>query len=236
MSALLIIQATVLDREHVGAFFARGESQLAPEHFLAVLGSWTRGATGALPESSRRLFWLLSAVEEADRWQPIIQANWADLWRRLGRDGEPPALDEALAPLVARALVQVEQAGQDAPVRYRVHPGVAEAARQDAGEEFQAAVDAQLAAFWQALFGRAVQAEGGEASRRVVHAGRAAAPYLLRLGEWAAASTLLEQPGSGELRDAEEFACLGGGGPACCLRRSRPNPHIDWRSVSVQRR
>ena len=28
----------------LGAFFARGESQLAPEHFLAVLGSWTRGA------------------------------------------------------------------------------------------------------------------------------------------------------------------------------------------------
>jgi tetratricopeptide (TPR) repeat protein len=177
----------------LGAFFARGESQLAPEHFLSVLAGWTRGAAGALPERARLLFWLICAVEEADRWHPIVEANWADLWRRLGREGEPPSLDEAVAPLVARALVQAEQEGKDAPVRYRVHPGVAEAARQEAGEAFQAAVDAELAAFWRMQFTQALVAEGGEASGMVVHAGRAGAPYLLRLGEWATASRLLDQ-------------------------------------------
>jgi tetratricopeptide (TPR) repeat protein len=175
------------------AFFAGGESQLGPEHFLRVLDSWTRGAAGALPEGPRVLFWLVCALEEADRWQFVVEANWADLWQRLGREGDPPALDHAVAPLVARALVQVEQDGKDAPVRYRVHPGVAEAGRREAGQAFQAAVDAELAAFWQAVFWQAVQAEGGEAGGRVVHAGRAAAPYLLRLGDWAAASRLLEQ-------------------------------------------
>ena len=30
------------------------------------------------------------------------------------------------------------------------------------------------------------------------------------------------RPGSGALRDAKEFACLSGGGPACCLQRSAP--------------
>jgi tetratricopeptide (TPR) repeat protein len=177
----------------LGAFFARGQSQLAPEHFLAVLDSWTRGTAGTLPDGARLLFWLLCALEEADRWQAIIEANWADLWRRLGREGEPPPLDEVLAPLVARALVQPKEEGKDAPVRYRVHPGVAEAGRREAGEQFQAAVDAELAAYWQTLYWQAVQAEGGEAGGMVVHAGRAAAPYLLRLGEWEVAGRLLEQ-------------------------------------------
>jgi tetratricopeptide (TPR) repeat protein len=177
----------------LGAFFARGESQLAPEHFLAVLGGWTRGATGALPEGPRVLFWLLCALEEADRWQFVVEPIWPQLWRGLGREGEPPAVDEALAPLVARALVQVEQDNQDAPVGYRVHPGVAEAARREAGDEFQAAVDTELAAYWQALFSQAVRTEAGEAGGLAVRAGRAAAPYLLRLGEWEVAGALLEQ-------------------------------------------
>jgi tetratricopeptide (TPR) repeat protein len=173
------------------AFFAQGQSALAQEHFLEVLGSWTRAAAAALPEGPRTLFWLVCALEEGDRWQPIVEANWADLWRRLGRDGEPPSPAGAMSPLVARALVQAEQHGE--PVRYRMHPGVAEAGRVEAGEGFQAAVDAELAAYWQAIFRNARGAEGGEAGGVVVHAGRAAAPYLLRLGKWAAASTLLEQ-------------------------------------------
>jgi hypothetical protein len=179
----------------LGAFFARGESQLAPEHFLTVLAGWTRGAASSLPEGPRTLFWLLCALEEADRWQFVVEDNWADLWRRLDRSGEPPALDKALAPLLARALVQVDQKQdkEDAPVRYRVHPGVAEAARQAAGAGFQGAVDTKLAAYWQAVFRQALEAEGGEAGGWVVRAGRGAAPYLLRLADWPTASGLLEQ-------------------------------------------
>jgi hypothetical protein len=174
------------------AFFARGKSQLAPEQFLDVLAGWTRGVARTLAEGPRTLFWLLCALEEADRWQPIVKANWADVWRRLGRPGKAPALEEALGPLVARALVQVEQQRVDAPVRYRVHPAVTEAARQAAGEGFQAAVDTQLAAYWQAIYQQAREAEGGEATSWVVRASRSAAPYLLRRKDWETAGRLLE--------------------------------------------
>src|SRR5262245_15003458 len=122
------------------AFFSRGESALEPEHYLEVLAGWTRGVAAGLPEGARTLLWFACALEEADRWQFVVEPVWPTLWRRLERPGEPPVLDEALAPLVARALVQVEQQGEDGPVGYRVHPGVAEAARQDAGQAFQTAV------------------------------------------------------------------------------------------------
>jgi hypothetical protein len=174
------------------AFFALGESQLAPEHFLSVLGSWTRGAAATLPDGVRLLFWLVCALEEVDRWQFIVEANWADLWTRLGRSNAPPALDEALTLLVARALVQVEQERAEAPARFRVHPGVAEAARQVAGAEFQAAVDTELGAYWYQVCQQALVAEGGEATDVVVRAGRSAAPYMLRQKDWATSSMLLE--------------------------------------------
>lgn len=70
---------------------------------------------------------------------------------------------------------------------------MAEAARQDTGEAFQAAVDTELGAFWQAAFQQAHSAEGGEAGWWVLRAGRSAVPYLTRLGDWAAASHLLDE-------------------------------------------
>jgi tetratricopeptide (TPR) repeat protein len=54
-------------------------------------------------------------------------------------------------------------------------------------------VDTELAAYWQAVFGQALKVKGGEASGVVVHAGRAAAPYLFRRRDWVIASRLLEQ-------------------------------------------
>jgi hypothetical protein len=182
--------------ERLGAFFATGESALAPEQFLETLAGWTRGVAAVLPEAARVLLAMVCAVEEPDRTEPILQAAWPHIWQRLGHQGDPPPLTATMAMLEQQALVHAEQlAGQggEGPVVYRVHPGVAEAARTQAGPDLQAAVDGVLAAFWQALFRQAVQAEGGEASGVVVHAGRAAAPYLLRLGEWTAASQLLEQ-------------------------------------------
>jgi len=176
----------------LAAFFAQGESALAPEQFLRVLAGWTRGAAAALPEGARVLLWVLCALEEADRWRLVLERVWSLLWRRLDRPGQPPVLEEALAPLVTRALVQLEHQGED-QAHYRVHPGVAEAARQDAGEAFQAAVDTELGAFWQAAFRQARSAEGGEAGWWVLRAGRSAVPYLLRLGDWAAASCLLDE-------------------------------------------
>ena len=32
----------------------------------------------------------VACLEDGDRLSHVIDANWADLWRRLGRAGDPP--------------------------------------------------------------------------------------------------------------------------------------------------
>jgi hypothetical protein len=77
-------------------------------------------------------------------------------------------------------------------VVYWVHPGVAAAITAAAGAGMQEAVDAELAALWAAVADHAREGEGGEDSELVVRAGLAAAPYLLRRGDWDTAGSLLE--------------------------------------------
>jgi len=173
-------------------FFQQGESSLDAEQFLKALAGWTQALAAALPPASRTLFHFLCALEEGDRQSGILEANWADLWRRLGRPGEAPDLAQTMAPLTAAGLVEARAVGEEAWT-YHLHPGVAEAGRAEAGDEFQAAADTELAAFWVAAFrhGRDKETEG--LGGLVVEAGRRAAPYLLRRQDWEAASTLLEQ-------------------------------------------
>ena len=73
-----------------------------------------------------------------------------------------------------------------------MHPGVAAAVIAAAGPEVREAADAELAAFWRAVAYQASEREGGEDSGLVVRAGLAAAPYLLRRGDWDTAGALLE--------------------------------------------
>src|SRR5262249_40991291 len=80
-----------------------------------------------------------------------------------------------------------------APVRYQIHPGIAEAVRAHTELHIQTVVDTELAAYWAGVQRAAIQREGGEAGQLVVHAGLAAAPYLLRRSDWRTASTLLER-------------------------------------------
>ena len=66
-----------------------------------------------------------------------------------------------------------------------MHPGVAAAITRECREPgVREAADAELAAFWDAVFDWAREREGGEDSALVVRAGLAAAPYLLRRGDW----------------------------------------------------
>jgi tetratricopeptide (TPR) repeat protein len=73
-----------------------------------------------------------------------------------------------------------------------VHPGVAAAVIAAAGPEVQEAADSGLAAFWRAVANQTSQQKDGEDSGLVVRAGLAAAPYLLRRGDWDTAGALLE--------------------------------------------
>src|SRR5262249_19617969 len=121
---------------------------------------------------------------------PVIEGNWADLWQRLSLPATPPDQAAALEPLVSQGLITPATDPGGDQAGYQVHPGVAAAGRAQAGDAFQAAVDHQVAAYWHTLFQHAHKQEPGWL---IVRAGRAAVPYLLRLGHWSLALTLLEQ-------------------------------------------
>jgi tetratricopeptide (TPR) repeat protein len=194
-------------------FFTTGSSGLDPEAFLAQLTDWTTTTAGRLPEPSRLLLNTLCCLEDGDRTRTVLEHNWADLWARLHRPGDPPDLDHTLTPLAAAALIHAEtatpdhtetgdtqtnsatgaQAADSMPVRYRIHPGVVDAVRAATSPELRAAVDTELAAYWSTGSRWAAERPEGEATWLVAHAGLAAAPYLLRLGELEVAATLLQQ-------------------------------------------
>ncbi|GIH91774.1 CHAT domain-containing protein [Planobispora siamensis] len=172
-------------------FFAVGEpSGVRGEDYLRVLRRWTDVAAEGLTGVERDLFHAVCCLEEGDRLGPVLEAVLPMLWRQLGREGEAPETAAALAAPAARGLVA--EPGADGLMG--VHPGVAAAGREAAGEAFRAAVDTTLAVFWDAMFMHAVKGEDGqERGALVVRAGLAATPYLLRLEEWMRACGLLEQ-------------------------------------------
>ena len=149
------------------AFFRDGETTLDPAGFLATLNEWTRSALTALSPEARLMAEFTACLEDGDRQSGIIEANWGDLWRRLGRPGDPPEPGPLLAALTSAALVEAEPVpaaasdeqpgagampatGEDRPVSQalRMHPGVAAAIADAAGPQVRAAVDAELAAYW----------------------------------------------------------------------------------------
>jgi tetratricopeptide (TPR) repeat protein len=171
------------------AFFRNGDSSLDPDQFLAALTGWTTGALNVLTPAARLMAQFIACLEDSDRNAEVIEANWADLWRRLDRPGDPPPPGPLLDTLSRAALAQPEDG---TPVSYRVHPGVAAAITAAADPQIRDATDTELAAFWVAVSRRAREGEGGEDSGVVVAAGLAAAPYLLRRADWDTAVTLLD--------------------------------------------
>jgi tetratricopeptide (TPR) repeat protein len=153
------------------AFFRTGESALDAGVFLGALRAWTKSVSGALPEPARILFHRLCSMEEGDREKSIIEENWGDV--------ASPVRELVEAGLVDSA--------------YHIHPGVAEAGREQAGPELRESVDVRLASFWTALFRRALEKEGSGTGRLILRAARGAVPYLMRQRRWGEAATLLEQ-------------------------------------------
>ena len=113
-------------------------------------------------------------MEEQDRQKSVIDLLSNAMW-----EGAASELPE----LVTAGLVGPE---------YQIHPGVAEAGRDLAGPDFRSAVDRELAGVWTALFSHARQNEAQGMGAMLIRAGRSAVPYLMRLGRWNEASTLLE--------------------------------------------
>jgi hypothetical protein len=152
------------------AFFRTGESALDASEFLSALYGWTRSVAGTLSEGARGLFYRLCCLEEEDRVEFIIKGVWGDAASHAGE-------------VMAAGLVDAA---------YRIHPAVAEAGREDAGQETRDAVDVELAKFWIAVFQPASAAEAAGTGGLLLLAGRRAVPYLMRQRRWEEATKLLE--------------------------------------------
>jgi tetratricopeptide (TPR) repeat protein len=178
------------------AFFREGETHFDAAAFTASLRNWTNGIAGALPEAARTFFHFLCAIEEGDRDSWVIDANWADLLKRIGGPEQAPGIAELLTPLLTAGLVEKKTLGADGKAfEVMIHPGVAEAARTQAGLAFQQAVDVELSATWHVVMQRALDKYGSAPGRgtEIVRAGLSAFPYLNRRQEWEMASWMLEQ-------------------------------------------
>jgi tetratricopeptide (TPR) repeat protein len=167
-----------------GEFLEHGESAADDADYLKVLDRWTRGTAGGLAAGGRLLFDFLCCMEPDDRIQAAVADNWADVWTRLERPGEPPDLLDALATLTEHALVETEGDPDSTVAIYHVHPAVAATGRADADEDVQAAVDHELSAYWLTTLSTALEREDEELGWLVLRAGRGAVPYLLRLHAW----------------------------------------------------
>jgi hypothetical protein len=171
-------------------FLTHGHTWLDADQLGQIFTTWTTTIAATAPAPARLLLQVLCRIEETDRNTAVIDANWPALWRRADQPGEPPSIASTVAPLISVALVATDH------VRYRIHPGVAEAIRAATPAPVIAAVDEQLAAWWTAVVGgwETVSHQAGEDNRQVmVRASLAAARYLLRQHGWNAASCLLER-------------------------------------------
>jgi hypothetical protein len=199
LASQLAAAEAAVDGAALTAFLTEGDTALDAAQFLQTLTAWTTHTTATLPAPSRLLLQALCRIEDTDRTSGILEWNlewnWVDLWRRLGQLGQPPPLAEALAPLLAAALVGADPANPDTPVVYRIHRGVADAIHAATPEPVTAAVDAALATWWISVAAWAIEQEraGRDTGQVVVRAGLAAAPYLLRQHHWHTAGCLLEQ-------------------------------------------
>jgi hypothetical protein len=180
--------------------------------YLGLLAGWTRLAAARLQPGTRDLLAFLGRAEEADRTRAVLDGNWADVWRRLGRAGPPPDLAGALAVLADAGLVAADS-GQAGPggTRYIMHPAVAATVRADAGPEVWAAADGELARYWTTLAeqagGPAPEPAGAdgmitlsnqprdadpEAGEAMISATLRAMPYLMRLKLWEQATMMIQ--------------------------------------------
>ena len=149
---------------------------------------------GTLAADDQFLLFMLCCLEEDDRERFVIQTTWPRLWQKLGRTAHPPDLDARLAVLTAHGLIAAEPGTPNRARPCQIHPVVAAACRDQAGAGFRAAVDNELASFWNAVARLAQDREPqARTSGLVIRAGLAAAPYLLRLQRLGLAAELLQQ-------------------------------------------
>jgi hypothetical protein len=175
----------------LATFVETGHSDYEPEDHLRVLKTWTEGVTRGLRPTAASLFYFLSVLEDGDRTETVVARNWPDVARGLKLESSGDPRDD-LELLIGEGLVEIVHAGST--LLYRLHPAIAEAGAGLAPADVSSVTAAQLAKYWQAQFFEAKQGEaGGAQGGLLLEAGTRAAPYLIRLERWEAASVLLDQ-------------------------------------------
>lgn len=187
-----------VDETVLATLLTEGHTRLDTEQLQGVFTTWITQVAATLPAPARLLLQALCRIEQTDRSTAALGVNWTALWRRLDQDGAAPPLASWVDPLVSAALITTEPmagpAEPEGPVRYHVHPAVAEAVHAATPEPVTAEVDAQLAAWWTVVgqWGTEQERVGRDSGHLVLRAGQAAARYLLRRQDWNAACCLLE--------------------------------------------
>jgi len=204
----------------LAAFFQQGETARSEDDFMAVLYRWTEGTAASLGPTARLLFHFLARLEDDDRTRVVINANWENFLKRLlgeqsavsseqlsviseqlaaALDAGKAGLDSALSQLAQAGLAEIIAPDSSfiphpsSFILYRIHPGVAEAARAAADEAVLKAADIELGNYHKAVFMHGLKTEMQGGGRLVVQGARHAAPYLMRAERWEEASTLLER-------------------------------------------
>ena len=175
-------------------FLNTGQPQATDTDYYQVLDTWTRATTNHLPPAANTLFTVLAGLEDDDRIPAVLNQVWPVLWTGLGHPDPAPALTDALAPLVEQALVALDtDPDTGEPARYRIHPGITETTRTHTPADTTRTIDNTAAQFWQTALnlGRTQETDG--AGWLVLHAARAAAPYLTRQENWATLHGVLTQ-------------------------------------------
>jgi len=106
LTAQLDTADTAAGGQVLDAFFRDGTTALDAAQFLDALDAWTAATLAGLPGPARLMAQFLACLEEGDRQSWMIDANWADLWRRLDQPGDPPGPAPLLAALTAAAIIQ----------------------------------------------------------------------------------------------------------------------------------
>ena len=119
--------------------------------------------------------------------------HWAALWPRRGLPGALPDQAQALEPLTSQGLIAIVNDADGDLTGFRIHPGVAAAGRAKASQEFQGALNLEDRGVLEHRHTQACVKKPGAGPLLMSWSGRAAVPYLLRLGEHELALVLLEQ-------------------------------------------
>ena len=177
-----------------GHFLASGEADATDEDYRRCCRAGPATATALLDEPTPTFFRFLACVEDEDRIRPVVDGNWADLWRRLDRPGDPP--DPAALAAAGRAGAGRRRPATPTPVQpvgTGFIPGWPRPPATRADPDLRGGRHRARRLLDGQPGSRAKEPRREELGWLVLRAARSAAPYLLRQHRWDDLDTACER-------------------------------------------